>query len=172
MSAAYSLPQISYWVAYRVLPHYAFQALEKAIETWTKTPTAAGPYYYLIACQMAELEPVREDARLYSAAHGALGDYDYYLIEFPTPPPVDMSGMDPVTLAQQGAGIVLAPHFSIIVRHRVSQDVRYFVLGQSPLGGGTTFRSVTASEVNANMGPGPAPQRDLFLDRVRQALAA
>lgn len=171
MSHAYNLPQISYWVAYHVLPHYAFQAVEKAIDTWTKAPTSAGPYYYLIACQMAELEPVPEDARLYSAVSGVLGDYDYYLMEFPTPPPVDMSGTDPVTLMQQGAGIVLAPYFSIILRHRTSQDLRYFVLGQAPLGGGTTFRTVTASGANANMGPGPAPQRDLFLNRVRQALA-
>jgi len=172
MSTAYNLPQISYWVAYRVLPYYAFQSVEKAIEAWTKTTTSAGPFYYLMACQMAKLEPVHEDARLYSAALGTLGDYDYYLLEYPVPPPVDMSGTDPVTLAQQGAGIVLAPHFSVIVRHRVSHDVRYFVLGQAPLGGGTTFRSVTAAGANANLGSGPAPQRDLFLGRVSQALTA
>ena len=172
MSTAYNLPQIAYWVAYQVLPHYSFQALDKAIETWTKTPTSAGPYYYLMACQMGGFEPVRDDARKFSADSGVLGQFDYYLMEYPVPPPVDMSGTDPMTLAQQGAGIVLAPHFSIILRHQSTGEVRYFILGQAPLGGGTTFRTITASGVNANLGPGPAPDRSLFLERVTQALAA
>lgn len=172
MSTAYYLPQISYWIAYQVLPHYAFEAVDKAIDMWTKTPATAGPFYYFMACQMAKVEPILEDARLYSASSGAFDGYDYYLMEFPTPPPVDLSNTDPATLAQQDSGIVLAPHFSVIVRDRDSHEVRYFVLGQAPLGGGTTFRKVTRSGANANMGPGPAPQRDLFLNRVREALAA
>lgn len=172
MSAVYHLPQISYSVAYRVLPYYAFQSLGKATEVWTKTPTAAGPFFYLMACQMAQLKPVPEDARRYSASHGTFDDHDYYLMEFPVPPPVDLSGTDPVALAAEGTSIVLAPHFSIILEHRTSRDVRYFVLGQSPFGGGTTFRSLNASGVNANMGPGPVPERELFIHRVRQTLAA
>lgn len=171
MTTAYSLPQISYSVAYRVLPHFAFQAVERAIETWTRTPASTGPYYYLMACQMGEVEPVREDAGLYSATTGLLGDFDFYLMEYPVPPPVDMSDTDPLTLVQQGIGTVLAPHFSMILRHRTTGAVRYYVLGQAPLGGGTTFRAITASGVNANMGPGPAPDRSLFIDRVAQELA-
>ena len=166
MSTVYSLPQISYWVAYRVLPHYAFQAVEKAIEIWTKNPPAAGPYCYFMACKMAELEPVAEDGRLYSGTSGVLGDHDYYLLEFPTPPAVDFSRADLGDPSKQ----VLAPYFSIILRHRATQEVRYYVLGPAPLGGGTTFRTVTAAGANANMGPGPAPQRELFLERVREAL--
>lgn len=171
MSTVYSLPQIAYWVAYQVLPHYTFKALDKAVQMWTTTPTSAGPFFYLMACQMAELEPVPDDARMFSASTGVLGSYDYYLMEYPVPPPVDPAGTDPVTLAQQGASIVLAPHFSIILRHQSTGEIRYFILGQAPLGGGTTLRTITASGVNANMGPGPAPDRSLFLDRVTQAVA-
>src|SRR5687767_5734067 len=123
MSKIYNLPQISYWVAYQVLPHYAFEAVEKAIETWIKTPASTGPYYYLMGCQMAELEPIPSDARQFSASSGVFGDYDYYLLEFPTPPPVDLTDTEPVVLAQVGSGIVLAPHYSIIVRHRSSHEV-------------------------------------------------
>lgn len=121
---------------------------------------------------MGEVEPVREDAGMYTATTGVLGDFDFYLMEYPVPPPVDMSDTDPMTLAQQGAGIVLAPYFSMILRHRTTGEVLYYILGQAPLGGGTTFRAITASGVNANMGPGPLPDRSLFIDRILQALAA
>ena len=172
MSTAYNLPQISYWIAYRGLPHYAFQAVEKAVGMWTKTPSAAGLYYYLLACQMAKLEPVNEDAGLYSASSGTFSEYDYFLMEYPEPPPVDISDTDPIALVQQDGGIVLAPHFSSIVRHRDSGEICYIVLGQSPIGGGTTFRTIMAAGANANLGLGPVPRQGLFLDRVRQALTS
>jgi hypothetical protein len=172
MTTAYSLPRIAYRVAYQILPHFNFQALEKIIEMWTNTPASAGSYYYLMACKMDKLEPVGDDARKFAVASGLLGLFDYYLMEYPVPPPVDISGIDRTTLFQKGAGMVLAPHFSISLRHQQTGEVRFFILGQAPTGGGTTFRSISATGANINLGSGPAPERSLFLERVSQVIAA
>ncbi len=48
----------------------------------------------------------------------------------------------------------------------------YYILGQVPIGGGTTFRSVLAEGTNCNLGPGPEPRLDAFLDTLRQRLPA
>ena len=171
MEASYHLPQISYWVAYRLIPHYTFQSLDKAIETWTKNPATAGPYFYLMACQMRETEPVKEDARAFSTAFGTLNDFDYYLMNYPVPSSVQFFGKDPMATMEEGKRIILAPHFSTILKHRTSGEVSYYILGQAPIGGGTTLRCITESGSNANMGSGPAPDPDLFLERVAQIIS-
>lgn len=57
--------------------------------------------------------------------------------------------------------IILAPYFSSELRDRGGK-VSYYILGQSPMGGGTTLRCVTAEGANCNLGPGPDPTIDLF----------
>ncbi|HEX5219851.1 MAG TPA: hypothetical protein VFZ59_09810 [Verrucomicrobiae bacterium] len=150
----HSLPSICYCVAYYVLPHYAFNDCDKLIRKFIDDAPKAGPFLYLIGCQMLKAEPIRDDALKLQAHHGQLdGTHDYFVLEYPTPPPVDLSA----------AEVVLAPHFSAILRARQQGGVAYYTLGQAPLGSGTTLRSVTADGKNCNLGPGPGPQLDAFL---------
>lgn len=120
-----------------------------------------------MVCQVAKITPVEEDGRRFRAHHGALDDARaYFVVEYPAPPPVDFSGIDPEQCRPEELP-VLAPWFSAVVRQRDTGVVSYFTLGQAPFGGGTTFRSVTADGMNCNHGPGPEPQLDGFLARVR-----
>jgi hypothetical protein len=164
-SSPSSLPPICYDVAYFILPHYAFNDCDKLVSMFRDTPASVGPFFYLMACNARKLEPVRDDALKFRPHHGELdGARDYFIMEYPNPPPVDFSGIDLTKLPPE-RGPVLAPHFSAIVRHRDTKAVNYYNLGQAPFGG-TTFRSVTP-EANANHGPGPEPRLDLFLARIR-----
>ena len=63
------------------------------------------------------------------------------------------------------ASFVLAPHFSAIIRGPVG--VQYFILGQAPIGGGTTLRCILPEGMNCNLGPGPEPVLAAFLDAIR-----
>ena len=162
-----SLPSISYGIAYFVLPHYAFQDCDKLVTMFIDTPATVGPFFYLMGCQMQELEPVHEDAGGFKPHHGELDrERDYFLLQYPVPPPVDFSGMDPTRVDPEELP-VLAPHFSVVIRHRATKEVRYFVLGQAPIGGGTTLRCVTPDGMNANLGPGPGPELEEFLAHLR-----
>jgi hypothetical protein len=164
-----SLPSICYGVAYFVLPHYAFKDCDKLASMFRDTPTSAGPFFYLMGCQVQKTEPVHEDAPRLRAHHGDFdATHDYFVLEYPTPPPVDLSGTDPTRLPAEQLP-VLAPYFSAIVRNRATKAVRYYTLGQAPFGGGTTLRSVTPEGANCNHGPGPEPRLDAFLARLRSA---
>jgi hypothetical protein len=166
-SSGYSLPSISYGIAYFILPHYAFKDCEKIIGMFTDTRASVGPFFYLMGCQVQKTEPVHEDALRFRSHQGKLDDErDYFVLEYPTPPPIELSGIDPVQLTQ-GRAPVLAPHFSALVRDRQTKAVRYYTLGQAPIGGGTTLRSVTPDGTNCNLGPGPEPRIESFLTRLR-----
>ncbi len=65
--------------------------------------------------------------------------------------------------------LVLAPHFSCILRGGDNTS-SYYILGQSPIGGGTTLRMVTAEGVNCNLGPGPNPTLIEFHQRLDREL--
>ena len=162
------LPSICYGIAYLVLPHYAFKDCDKLIAMFTDTPTSTGPFFYLMGCQVQKTEPVHEDAARFRAHYGELdGTYDYFILEYPTPPPIDLVGIDPTQLSPERMP-VLAPHFSAILRHRHTKVISYYTLGQSPIGGGTTFRSVTPNGANCNLGPGPEPRLDVFLVHLKK----
>ena len=89
---AVSLPQVCYDVAYFVLPHYACNDLAKLADLCLNTPAAAGPFFYIMAAQMRKVEPDTKDAKRFRWHHGQLGDgREYFSLEYPTPPPVDMS---------------------------------------------------------------------------------
>jgi hypothetical protein len=168
-----SLPQLCYDVAYFVLPHYAYNELGKVTDLCIHTPVAAGPFFYLMACQMRNVEPVVNDAGLFHWHHGPLSEgCEYHLLEYPTPPPIDLSDMSPDELLKAGSPPVLAPYFSAIVRNTTAGDVVYYILGQAPIGGGTTLRSVLREGANCNLGPGPEPRLDVFLDALRERVRA
>lgn len=163
------LPSICYSIAYFVLPHYAFNDREKLIGMFTDTPASVGPFFYLMGCQMQKVEPVSDDAPLFLPHHGQFDSvHDYFILEYPTPPPIDLSGID-VTKLEEDQLPVLAPYFSAVVRHRQTQTIRYYTLGQAPFGGGTTLRSIIPDGANSNLGPGPKPQLDAFLERLHRA---
>ncbi len=162
----YYLPRVSYTVAYYLLPHFVFHDCENLIKRCVETPESAGAFHYLMACRHHRFEPVKEDALRFRFHQGQLDDSDdFYALEYPVPPPLneDADRMKPAGIK----GLLLAPHFSVVLRHRETVGVKYYVLGQAPLSGGTTLRSLTANGVNSNHGPGPEPQLDAMLSVLR-----
>jgi hypothetical protein len=163
-----SLEQLSYDVAYFVLPHYAYNDLDKLVDLSLNWPDAAGPFFYLMACRLREVEPDMETARRFSWHHGELDDArEYFALEYPPPPPVDLCDVPMDQLTNWLGSFVLAPHFSAVIRERMSDAVSYYVLGQAPMGGGTTLRKVEKDGNNYNLGPGPEPELAAFLDQIR-----
>jgi hypothetical protein len=65
-----------------------------------------------------------------------------------------------------GGSFVLPPHFCAIIRG--VGGVQYFILGQAPMGGGTTLRCILPEGMICNLGPGPEPQLTALLDAVRE----
>jgi hypothetical protein len=164
-----SLPSICYGIAYFLLPHYVFKDCDKLTRIFTDTPASVGPFFYLMGCQVQKIEPVHEDARQFRVHHGQLDSvHDYFVLEYPKPPPFQISNIDPTQSPPERMS-VLAPHFSAVLRHRQTKAVSYFTLGQAPIGGGTTLRSVTPDGTNCNLGPGPEPRLDDFLARLRSS---
>src|ERR1700722_15184412 len=91
---AVSLPQLCYDVAYFILPHYAFKDLAKLADLCLKTPNVAGPYFYIMAAQMRNVEPDLEDAKSFCWQYGQLGEsWEYFALEYPTSPQVDVSDL-------------------------------------------------------------------------------
>ena len=163
---AVSLPQLSYDVAYFILPHYAFKDLAKLEDLCLNTPTAAGPFFYVMAAQSRNVEPIPDDARRFRWHHGQMSEgREYFALEYPTPPPVDMSDVPIEQVIGGGTKFVLAPHLSAIIRG--ADEARYFILGQAPMGGGTTLRCILPEGMNCNLGPGPEPELAAFLDAIR-----
>src|SRR5262249_2172770 len=143
------LPQLCYDVAYFILPHYAFNDVAKVADLCANTPATAGPFFYVMACQFRKVEPSTEDAQRFRWHHGALDEArEYYALEYPVPPPIDLSDASAEQLLSASTPFVLAPHFSAIIRHPGTQEASYFVLGQAPMGGGTTLRCVLPEGAN------------------------
>ncbi|HWB57894.1 MAG TPA: hypothetical protein VG733_00315 [Chthoniobacteraceae bacterium] len=171
--AAYpkELPSISYAIAYFVLPNGIYREAEKLISAWTDPAGAGGAVLYHMGCRFKGVEAVAAHGALFHTFCGQLDDAtDYYLLEYPTPPPLDFSKLFPGKNVAEAEVPVLAPWFSAILVSRETGALSYYVLGQSPVGGGTTLRSVAADGVNGNLGPGPAPRRETFLAALRALL--
>ena len=166
------LEQSCYDIAYFILPHYVFQDLAKLVDLCHKTPTSAGPFLYVLACQARGIEPDSDAVGKFKWHHGLFEkDCQFLALEYPTPSPVDMGDSDPISLIEAGIKIVLAPHFSVIL-HGHDGGPEYFILGQAPIGGGTTVRQILAEGMNCNLGPGPAPTLDGFFTAIRDRKAA
>ncbi len=168
---AVPLPQLCYDVAYFILPYYAFRDDAKLADMCLNTPTAAGPLFYFMAAKAREVEPNTEDAKRFRWHHGQLAEgREYFALEYPVPPPVDLSDKPIEQMISGAATFVLAPHFSVIVRGG-GPVAQYFILGQAPMGRGTTLRCIKPEGMNCNLGPGPEPQLDAFLDVIREQVA-
>jgi hypothetical protein len=165
------LPQLCYDIAYFILPHYAFKDLAKLTDLCLNRPAAAGPFFYVMAAQARKAEPDPEDANRFRWHHGQWnGGHEYFALEYPVPPPVDMSDVSIEQMIGGGTKFVLAPHFSAIIGGAGSA-AQYFILGQAPMGGGTTLRCILPEGMNCNLGPGPEPQLSAFLDAIRERIA-
>jgi hypothetical protein len=165
------LPQLSYDVAYRVLPQFVFTDFDQVRELCETMPDASAGTFYTLACEGRGIEPVAEEDLQFKMHLGKLADgREYFVLEYPVPRPVDYTGMTPERLEREHHQHVLAPHFSAMLPEDGDQVVRYFVLGQAPLGGGTTLRSVSAEGVNANLGPGPVAELAAFLQAIESHL--
>jgi len=152
------LTVLCYRTAYFVLPNFLFSQIERTIGYFVNNEYPEGPYLYMMATQMLKAKPVREHALSFEAFSGELSlGRNYHILQYPVPPDFD--------LAQKGA--MLAPFFSAIIQNTTNAEVSYYVLGQNPMSG-TTFRTVTPNGVNANMGPGPLPKRDAFVDFLKR----
>ncbi len=164
------LAQLCYDVAYFILPHYAFKDSDRLTDLILNAPTAANPFLYVMAAQARTVEPDTADAKLFRWHHGQLNTKrEYFTLEYPVPSPIDMSDMPLEQMFKSENKIVLAPHFSAIIRG--GGEPQYFILGQAPMGGGTTLRCITPEGSNCNLGPGPAPELPLFLDALRERVA-
>ena len=125
-----------------------------------------------MACSARQVEPDFEVARQFRWYQGPIGTARQYLaLEYPQPTPLDIGDSDPMTLLESGIKMVLAPYFSVIV-YAVETEPEYYILGQAPLGGGTTFRQLQErGNINCNLGPGPEPVLDCFISAIEQRLA-
>src|SRR5262249_20241878 len=127
-------------------------------------------FFYVLTCQADGKEPDPEAVAAFAAHTGTLDDrHDYYVIEYPSPPPVDLSDVDPDRMFEEMSRIALAPSFSAMVQEKASGAVRYFILGQSP-DGDTTLRGVSPG-MNANLGPGCEPELEAFLQLLRERVS-
>lgn len=164
------LPQLCYDVAYFILPHYAYRDFAKITDLCLNTPHAAGPFFYVMACVSRKIEPVIEDGKRFTWHHGELtAGRKYFILEYPSPPPLDLSEVPIDEMIGGKSPIVLAPYFSAVLRNESGGETNYYVLGQAPIGGGTTLRHLSADGVNSNLGPGSAPQLTDFLAAIRGA---
>jgi hypothetical protein len=106
-----------------------------------------------------EIEPDIEAAKQFKWHNGSFDNTrKYLLLEYPVPPAVDMGDADPISMLESGNKMVLAPHFSLIVYG--DNAPLYYILGQAPLGGGTTLRQILDGGMNCSLGPGPPPEMD------------
>jgi hypothetical protein len=160
--------QDCYTMAYFILPRYVFDDAEALVARLLGDPTRAGSFY-IMAASTNQHEPRWELFRSFPVHSGALdATTRYCIIEYPTPPAVDLSDLSFTEMMERTRDVVLAPYFSAILRDQ-NGPPRYFILGQSP-DGFTTLRSVTL-ELNANLGPGCEPQLDAFVDLLRERQA-
>ncbi len=167
-SASVPLEQTCYDVAYFILPQYVFQDLAKITDICLNTPATAGPFFYLMACQSREIDPDLDAATTLKWHPGLFDDNRRYLaLEYPTPPPLDMGEADPIAMLESGNQIVLAPYYSVIL-YGDNIESEYFILGQAPIGGGTTLRQILDDGTNCNLGPGPPPSLNGCFAAIRE----
>jgi hypothetical protein len=152
-------------MAYFVLPRYAEAAT--FIENLARSPNLGAGFYYVMACRMNGKDPDMELLRSFPVHVGDLDEVNRFcIVEYPTPPTVDLSGLSREEMFERGEEVVLAPYFSAILLNRQSNEARYFVLGQSPHGF-TTLRGVTPT-LNANLGSGCEPELKEFVALLRE----
>lgn len=165
-----SLEQISYALAYEVLPHYAFKRISEIRNSSRPGLRFGGPYFYILTLKLCfQMNPGNDDEHaakyLWHRAQRSDGTL-IHVLEYPVPPCV--AHVTEEQWLERVHDNVLAPHFSAIVD--ADTDPRYFILGQRPLGG-TTLREVTGDGRNYNLGEGPAANLADFVQAVKSRMS-
>ena len=116
-------------------------------------------------------KPDAETAPKFEASTHRFENRVCYALSYPPPRPIpsdflDLPDDERLEKVASGQGTTLAPHFSCVMHELSSGKKTVYNLGQS-FDGGTTLRQVSR-EMNANFGPGPAPDLDAFLEAINQ----
>lgn len=167
-----SLEQLSYDIAYKLFPAYAFEQPKALLDAIESSPDSTHALLYFIICKAHEIEPDHADAERYRW-HKISGEPSgiRLILEYPKPAPIDLSDQSFEDIKNSMGKWVLAPHFSALIVDEPDAKPAYYVLGQSSMGGGTTLRRVDADGANLNLGPGPQPELAAFLAAVDSHLA-
>ncbi len=166
-SARPELGDVAYELGYRVLPYYAFERFEKIEEMCSASLGRARTFFYLLACKRRSVQPQKEEAAGFRWHLGDLNrELRFWIVEYPPALPVDHGGVSLAERMRAGESVTLAPYFSAIVRDKTGSRVAYFVLGQSPEPGVTTVRRLQPDRQNQNLGPGPEPRLDAFINAI------
>lgn len=163
------LERLAYNAAYFVVTHCVFHDFERFISICRQHPEMVSPYLLAMACQVTQIKPPASPIKFVDCHFGNLAQQEYLALEYQTPRAIDFDDEDPMQRLMAGNDMVLAPYFSVVLFDSQSEP-RYFVLGQAPLGGGTTVREVTSAGTNSNRGPGPSPKLELFLAAIANSI--
>jgi len=156
---AVEVSRLSDYIAYTLLPEILFKGdWPPDVLVQFLGHMQLGELLYQSYCEQHEAPAKPEIARRFVTWQGMLSaEWDFTIIEFPK---------HTLSLDQSGT---LAPHYCCIVKTwRPASPRNLFVLGRSPLADSTTFREITRTGLNANLGPGPDPTPELFLAHVRK----
>jgi hypothetical protein len=135
--------EVAHHTAYTVMPRHTSDR-DRLIGEFAEEPDLTAVRWYLEAAKILGRIAVREDVAQLRGHTGRLdADRDYYLIEYPRFPAVDLvasldtDGNTNAALSAVAGRHVLAPYFSAALIDRETREVRCFVLGQSddPPGG-------------------------------------
>ncbi len=171
-AARTSLEQLSYNIAYQILPHYVFRQAGQLFDIVEKADENSHYLFYHLSCKAQEIPSLQEEAMQYRWHHCEPdANHTLLVLAYPQATPVDLTGKSLEEVKQSAGTWVLAPHFSGILRNKTSQHIRYYVLGQTSMGGGTVLREIDDMGTNANLGAGPAPALDDFVELLRLRLA-
>ncbi|MFZ6745606.1 hypothetical protein ACO0LC_20470 [Undibacterium sp. JH2W] len=170
-AARTSLEQLSYNIAYQILPHYVFRQAAQLFDIVGSSSETSHFLFYHLACKSQAIPSLPEQAEQY---HWHQFDLDtshtLLVLAYPQPAAIDLTGKAVKEMTQNVGTWVIAPHFSGIVRSKQHDHIRYYVLGQTSMGGGTVLREIDDMATNANLGAGPAPELDNFVALMRQRL--
>jgi hypothetical protein len=142
-----SQDDVCYSVAYFLLPQLIFQEWETFAPKLADERETIGAFLYFVACKHQSIEPQSEIMAQFATQRHQLDDgTTCYLFLFPAP---------------RTHGVY--PYLSALLYHPDTDKKQYYVLGQTPFSGGTTLRMVSQG-INANLGPGPEPTPEAFLE--------
>ena len=176
-TAQREIAQISYYIAYQILPEMVFSSWSEFCDQWNSY--AHYPWLLAIEAALRKNQMLKfEEIQQYKYYQGDLSSHDkYLLIEYPVPPTVDEADFNIEkrleNISKQLAANqmpVLGPYFSAIIFNEKENDKKIFVLGQSPSPGITTIRAVTGVRAHGNCGRGPEPTALAFLESLKRFL--
>lgn len=170
------LAHVSYAIAHRLLPPFAFEKFDEFLKLWNdKRPF--GVMLYFTGSKLCNLPSNSVDGRKFTLSTGTLtSSKDYYLIEFPEPPPCNHDQAYSLWLLktppEQRPAIPLAekpligPRKAAIIHDKVRNECSYFLVEQTIRADRNVFRSYNAAYQHHNLGECPTMSTLDFLNRI------